>query len=113
MPWIVILQDEFKEEVFAFPDSVQDAIMAAADLIARRGPDLRMPHARQLKGSKHTNMKELRFNAAGGVWRLAFAFDSNRQAVLLAIVNKVGKKQNAVYKRLTDTADRRYDLHIA
>lgn len=99
MPWIVILHDEFKEEISALPDSVHDAIMAGADLIHRRGPDLRMPHARQLKGSKHTNMKELRFKAAGGVWRLAFALNANRQAVLLAIINKVGKKQNVVYKR--------------
>src|SRR3546814_4259362 len=38
----------------------------------------RSPHADTLGGSKHTNMKELRFNADGGVWRVAFAFDPER-----------------------------------
>jgi hypothetical protein len=33
-----------------------------------------------LKGSMHANMKELRFDAAGGVWRVAFAFDAKRKA---------------------------------
>jgi hypothetical protein len=32
-------------------------------------------HADTLKGSKHANMKELRFEASGGEWRAAFAFD--------------------------------------
>jgi hypothetical protein len=39
------------------------------------GPNLGRPHVDTLEGSSHPNMKELRFNADGGVWRFAFAFD--------------------------------------
>jgi hypothetical protein len=35
-----------------------------------------------LDDSKYANMKELRFNAADGVWRVAFAFDTKRKAIL-------------------------------
>jgi hypothetical protein len=43
-----------------------------------------------LEGSKHANMKELRFNADDGVWRVAFAFDLERKAVLLVAGDKSG-----------------------
>jgi hypothetical protein len=58
-------------------------------------------------------MKELRFNAAGGVWRVAFAFDSLRRAVLLAAGNKKGAQERRFYRRLIATADGRFDAHIA
>jgi hypothetical protein len=65
-----------------------------------------------LKGSKHTNMKELRFDAEGGVWRLAFAFDSERRAVLLVAGDKSGIKQDRFYRQLIKRADARFDEHI-
>ena len=37
-----------------------------------------------------TNMKELRFDADDGVWRVAFAFDTKRQAILLVAGDKSG-----------------------
>ena len=66
-----------------------------------------------MKGSKHSNMKELRFNAADGVWRVAFAFDPARQAVLLTAGDKVGVSQKRFYKRLISIADARFDSHLA
>jgi hypothetical protein len=45
----------------------------------------------RLKGSKHANIKELRFDAAGGVWRVAFAFDPERKAILLLPAIRAGK----------------------
>ena len=47
------------------------------------GSQLGRPRVDTLKGSRHANMKELRFDAADGVWRVAFAFDPKRSAVLL------------------------------
>lgn len=44
------------------------------------GPQLGRPKVDTLTGSKHANMKELRFDAADGVWRVAFAFDPERTA---------------------------------
>jgi hypothetical protein len=65
-----------------------------------------------LKGSKHANMKELRFDADGGVWRVAFAFDPRRRAILLVAGDKSGGSARRFYARLIATADQRFDTHL-
>ena len=57
-------------------------------------------------------MKELRFNADGGVWRVAFAFDPERKAILLVAGNKSGVSQRSFYRDLLIVADRRFDEHL-
>jgi hypothetical protein len=57
-------------------------------------------------------MKELRFAWKGGVWRIAFAFDPIRQAVLLAAVDKSGVDQKRAYKKLITLADRRFENYL-
>ena len=57
-------------------------------------------------------MKELRFNADDGVWRVAFAFDPQRQAIVLVAGDKAGQNQKKFYKQLIDRADRRYAAHL-
>jgi hypothetical protein len=58
-------------------------------------------------------MKELRFSWNGQVWRVAFAFDPQRQAILLVGGDKGGADQRRFYKRLLAVADARYDDHLA
>lgn len=58
-------------------------------------------------------MKELRFEWANEVWRVAFAFDPKRQAILLTAGDKAGTSQHRFYKRLITVADARYDNHPA
>jgi len=53
-------------------------------------------------------MKELRFDADNGVWRVAFAFDPKRQAVLLVAGNKAGTSRKRFYKQLVKKADERF-----
>ena len=57
-------------------------------------------------------MKELRLKAAGGVWRVAFAFDPERNAILLVAGDKAGVKEDRFYRRLIGLADARYDRHL-
>jgi hypothetical protein len=57
-------------------------------------------------------LKELRFKAADGVWRVAFAFDPERQAILLVAGNKAGVSEKRFYKQLIEKADRRFDSHL-
>ncbi|MFO1057473.1 MAG: type II toxin-antitoxin system RelE/ParE family toxin [Dongiaceae bacterium] len=56
---------------------------------------------------------ELRFDAAGGVWRVAFAFDPARKAILLVAGDKSGRGQAAFYRGLIATADRQFDARLA
>ena len=79
------------------------------DLLEQFGPHLRRPHSDTLKGSKHGNMKELRFDADDGVWRIAFAFDRQRRAVSLVGGDKSGTSPKKFYKDLIRKADRRFD----
>ena len=72
---------------------VQDELLTQAQVLVRFGPMIRCPVVDTLKGSKHANMKELRFDAADGAWRVAFAFDPRRQAVLLCAGDKSGLSQ--------------------
>lgn len=58
------------------------------------------PRVDTLNGSKRANMKELRFDAADGVWRIAFAFDPKRKAILLVAGDKSGVSEKKFYKAL-------------
>ena len=65
-----------------------------------------------IKSSQHSNMKELRFKVKNGVWRVAYAFDPQRQAILLVAGDKTGVSQKRFYKQLIDKADRRFNAHL-
>lgn len=111
--WIVEIGDEFEPEYDALPDKVQDELLAMTRLLQKFGPQLKRPHADTMKGSSHANMKELRFKAADGVWRVAFAFDPRRKAVLLVAGDKSGINEKRFYRELIKKADDRYDAHLA
>ena len=112
MKWDVLLHDEFADEVTALDEELQDELFAHAKLLAEFGPNLGRPTVDSLKGSSHSNMKEMRFNWMGEVWRVAFAFDPQRQAVLLVGGDKGSANQKRFYKRLIDVADNRYSEHL-
>jgi hypothetical protein len=65
-----------------------------------------------LKGSKQANMKEMRFSAADGEWRAAFAFDPKWKAILLFAGDKSGVSQKRFYKQLIAKADSRFSDHL-
>ena len=82
-------------------------------MLERIGPTLGRPHADALHGSRHANMKELRFSVSDGEWRIAYAFDPVRSAILLVGGSKSGMPQRRFYERLIKTADARFDAHLA
>ncbi len=111
--WTVLFHDEFDREYQTLAKGLQDELLAHALLLSQFGPGLGRPTVDTLKGSKHTNMKELRFGWQGEVWRVAFAFDPDRQAILLVGGDKGGADQKRFYKRLIGLADARFDRHLA
>ena len=112
MNWTVEFDPAFEREFDDYPEEVQDALLARAGLLELIGPQLGRPYADTLNGSRHANMKELRFDAADGVWRVAFAFDPERKAILLAAGDKTGVGERRFYRRLIATADERFDHHL-
>jgi hypothetical protein len=111
--WTVLFHDEFDSEFQTFAEGLQDELLAHSLLLSEFGPSLGRPTVDTLSGSKHANMKELRFGWQGQVWRVAFAFDPNRQALLLVAGDKGGADQKRFYKRLIGLADARFDTHLA
>ena len=94
-------------------EALQDELLAHARLLAEFGPNLGRPTVDTLKESRYANMKELRFSWLGGVWRVAFAFDPKRQAILLVGGDKGGANQRRFYKHLIRVADERFDEHLS
>lgn len=113
MTWAVEFADEFEPEFDRLPVAVQDELLAQAHVIVRFGPAAGRPRVDTLKGSRHANMKELRFSAANGVWRVAFAFDRRRCAVLLAAGDKSGVAEAKFYRSLLRVADKPFSAHLA
>ncbi len=110
--WAVAFFEDFEAEFDGFPESVQNAILARARLLERAGPQLGRPYADTLAGSKHANMKELRCIADDGVWRIAYAFDPKRRAVLLVAGDKSGVAERRFYRQFIARADERFDVHL-
>ena len=110
--WEVLLYDAFVEELEQLNENLQDELLAHAKLLANYGPHLGRPTVDTLKGSTYFNMKEMRFSWQQEVWRVAFAFDPHRQAILLVGGNKCGVNQSRFYKRLIDIAENRYQEHL-
>ena len=113
MSWDVQFYDAFDAEFEDLPEAVQDELLAHAWLLEEFGPQLGRPRVDTLNGSKHANLKELRFDAADGVWRVAFAFDPKRKAVLLVCGDKSGGSEKRFYKQLIRKADERFDDHLS
>jgi len=111
--WVVEVGDEFAPEFDSLQEDVQTEILALSLLLQRFGPQLGRPRVDTLKGSRHANMKELRFSAAGGEWRVAFAFDPKRRAILLVAGDKSGIGERRFYRELIRKADARLDAHLA
>jgi hypothetical protein len=111
--WIVEIGDEFLPEFTELDEYVRTEILAHSRLLQQFGPHLGRPRVDTLKDSRHANMKELRFDAADGVWRVAFAFDPKRKAILLVAGDKSGVSEKKFYKRLIAKADDRFDAHLA
>jgi hypothetical protein len=111
--WSVELADEFKAEFDALSGDVRVEILALSMVLQRFGPQLGRPRVDTLKGSRHANMKELRFSAAGGEWRVAFAFDPRRTAILFAAGDKAGGSEKRFYRELIRKADERFEAHLA
>lgn len=110
--WTVAIAPEFEPELLALPAEVRVELLAQARVLEQFGPTAGRPRVDTLKGSEYQNMKELRFDAGGGVWRAAFAFDPQRKAILLVAGDKSGHGERIFYRRLIAKADTRFAAHL-
>jgi hypothetical protein len=110
MEWDILLDAEFAEWLDGLDERERGEILAHVGLLRERGPQLGRPQVDTVKGSEYSNMKELRVQIAGHPWRVLFAFDLERSAILLVGGNNQGDKR--WYKTHIPIADERFRRHL-
>jgi hypothetical protein len=108
--WEVLYTDEFGAWFETRTEDQQDSVIARVDLLEAEGPALGRPTVDTIAGSRHPNMKELRVSKGGAI-RILFAFDPQRQAVLLIGGDKRGQWQ-AWYEKAIPLADDLFDDYL-
>ena len=110
MMWEVEFTDELGAWWETLEEREQESIDASVQLLEARGPQLGYPHSSGIEQSRHSHMRELRIQHDGQPYRILYAFDPRRTALLLIGGNKTG--DNRWYDVFVPIADRLYDTHL-
>lgn len=102
--------DEFEAWWNGLTEEEQDGVQDYVRLLEGKGVALGSPHSSSIHGSKHGHMRELRVQHAGEPYRVFYAFDPRRAAMLLIGGCKTG--DDRFYERFIHEADRIYDDHL-
>lgn len=110
MEYAIINSDEFEIwwNTLSEPEMVD--VLAYINLLEIRGPNLPYPYSSKINEAKIEHMRELRIQHKGKPYRVLYAFDPERKALLLIGGNKQGDKR--WYKINVPIADKIYAKHI-
>lgn len=111
MEWEIEFTNEFEQWWDGLTEGGQEDVAAKVKVLRKFGPALRRPHSGPIRLSKHSNMKELIIQHAGNPYRVLYAFDPRRCAILLIGGDKTG--DNRWYEVYVPVADKLYDEHLA
>ncbi len=109
--WIIETTDTFDAWFDVLDDTDRANVLASLIVLQSRGPMLSRPYADTVKGSCHSNMKELRIQSRGEPIRAFFAFDPRRRGVLLCAGSKTGDEKR-FYDVMIPIADREFSAHL-
>lgn len=109
--WEVEFTDELGEWWGTLSEAEQESIDASVRLLEEKGPNLGFPHTSGIEGSRHAHMRELRVQHEGRPYRVLYAFDPRRCAILLIGGDKTG--DDRWYDAHVPIADKLYDAHLA
>ena len=110
MDWDIEYTDEFAGWWDGLLTNEQVSVSASVDLLGLFGPGLRYPHTSDIKGSRHGHLRELRIQHAGRPYRVLYAFDPRRCAILLIGGDKTG--HHRWYEKHVPLAEKLYDVHL-
>ena len=111
MAWEVEGTDEFAGWWASLSEDEQKDVAFVVDLLTQRGPMLEFPYSSAVHGSRHGHMRELRAQHRGRPYRVLYAFDSRRTAILLLGGDKTGAAR--WYEVNVPKADATYDDYLA
>lgn len=110
MPWEVEGTDLFADWFTALSEEERVGVGRVVELLVEHGPSLPFPYSSGINGSRHRHMRELRIQHAGRPYRVLYAFDSRRAAILLLGGDKTG--HDRWYDQHVPLADDLYDEHL-
>ena len=107
----VLFTDEFETWWDGLTGEEQESVSHDVNILRAEGVSLRFPRCSGVSSSKHPHMRELRIQHQGRPYRVLYAFDRARAAVLLIGGDKTGNAR--WYGIFVPIADRLYDEHLA
>lgn len=110
MTWEIEYTDEFEEWWNNLSEDEQESVAVYVRLLESRGTSLPFPYSSGITGSRHSHMRELRIQHQGNPYRVLYAFDPRRVALLLIGAQKTGNDR--WYIEYVPIADRLYDEHL-
>lgn len=110
--WNIKQTEEFQNWFENADDKLQEDIVENIEVLRQFGPNLGRPKADTIKGSKITNLKELRFASGKKVIRVFYVFDPGRNAVLLVGGNKAGSGDKTFYKQMIAESEKAYAKYL-
>jgi hypothetical protein len=108
--WGVEYTDQFENWWDSLDESEQESVASCVLLLEARGPMLGFTFSSGIEKSKHSHMRELRIQHAGRPYRVLYAFDPRRVAILLIGGDKTG--DDRWYEKNVPIADRTYEAHL-
>ena len=108
--WEVEYTEQFEEGWYKLSERQQDSISRVVERLIEDGPALPYPYSSEIRGSRHSHMRELRAQSGGNPLRVFYAFDPRRASILLIGGDKTGNDR--FYEEYIPIADRLYDAHL-
>ena len=109
--WEVEVTEVFEKWWDKLNEAEREDVRAVVGLLELRGPALPFPYSSAVVTSRHSQMRELRIQHKGKPYRVLYAFDPKRMALLLVGGDKSGKDR--WYEKNVPLADKLYDEHLA
>jgi hypothetical protein len=106
----VVVTDEFKTWYEALLMDEQEAVFRVVTLLEARGVSLGYPYSSAIEGSRHP-LRELRVRHEGRPYRVLYAFDPQRKAVLLLGGDKGGNDR--FYEQMVPRAEALWEQYLA
>ena len=110
MEYKVNLTENCEKWLLSLTEKEQVDVLTVIRLLEELGPHLVFPYSSKINGSKYSHMRELRIQHQGKPYRILYAFDSKRMAILLVGGTKVGNDR--WYKKHIPIADKLYNKHL-
>lgn len=110
MAWEVEYTDEFETWWIELSAAERESVAAYVALLEDRGPGLVHPYSSGIRGSRYSHIRELRAQHKGRPYRMLYAFDPRRIAILLVGGNKKGNDR--WYETTIPIAEKLYTNHL-